>query len=201
MIYLWIALALLLGLIASLLFLKAKVIIEYKDSDFRITFRSGLIKLSLNTEAIKKISGRKKGKNEEPGKKTEEPHEKFFDKVRALKEKYLEIKTVADMFLRCMRYKISFSEFYIHVRYGTGDAASTGTLYGAVWALIGNVYSFICRYFYISFPEVNLEPDFNKKMFEPMLRGIITVRPVHIIIAVLRSLRAYRQHREQKNEE
>ena len=200
MIYLWIALVLLLGLIVSLLFLKAKVIIEYKYSDFRITFRSGLIKISLNTEAIKKISGKKK-KQETPEEKSEEPHEKFFDKIRAIKEKYLEIKTVADMFLRCMRYKISFSEFYIHVRYGTGDAASTGALYGAVWALIGNVYSFICRYFYISFPEVNLEPDFNKKMFEPMLRGIITVRPVHIIIAVLRSLRAYRQHKEQKNEE
>ena len=200
MIYLWIALVLLLGLIVSLLFLKAKVIIEYKYSDFRITFRSGLIKISLNTEAIKKISGKKK-KQETPEEKSEEPHEKFFDKIRAIKEKYLEIKTVADMFLRCMRYKISFSEFYIHVRYGTGDAASTGALYGAVWALIGNVYSFICRYFYISFPEVNLEPDFNKKMFEPMLRGIITVRHVHIIIAVLRSLRAYRQHKEQKNEE
>lgn len=200
MIYLWIALVLLLGLIVSLLFLKAKVIIEYKYSDFRITFRSGLIKISLNTEAIKKISGKKK-KQETPEEKSEEPHEKFFDKTRTIKEKYLEIKTVADMFLRCMRYKISFSEFYIHVRYGTGDAASTGALYGAVWALIGNVYSFICRYFYISFPEVNLEPDFNKKMFEPMLRGIITVRPVHIIIAVLRSLRAYRQHKEQKNEE
>ncbi len=200
MIYLLIALLLIFGLIVSLLFLKARVIIEYRDEKFRITFRSGFIKVSIDPEGIKKLSGKKNKKppKEKLEKKSEEPHERFFDKIRALKEKYLEIKTIADMFLRCMRYKVSFSEFYINVRFGTGDAASTGTVYGGVWALIGSLYSFMCRYFNMSFPEVKLEPDFNKKLFEPTLRGIITVQPVHIIIAVIKSLGAYKKHKKDK---
>lgn len=206
MIYLWLVLALIFGLAASLLFLKARVTIEYSDNKLRIKFRSGLIRISFDSDDIDRLSKRKEGRkkktesDETTGEAGEEPHQKFFDKVDALREKYLELRTIVDIFLRCVRYKVNFSEIYVRVRYGTGDAASTGTLYGAVWALIGNVYAFLCRYFSIAFPEVDMEPDFNRVVFETEVRGIITVRPVHIIIAVLRSLRAYRNHKKSKNE-
>ena len=97
-----------------------------------------------------------------------------------------------------MRYRITFSKFFVSVVYGTGDAADTGMLYGAIWALIGNLYSFMCRYFYIDFPDLELRPEFEKKVFEIEAEGIIAVRLVHIIIAVLRSLMVYRKHNKQK---
>ena len=213
MIYLLIVLALIILVILSLLFIKAKVILEYNKGYFRVIFRSGLIRFSIDSDKIDKLTSKrkdskkeekpeeeKKPDGEEKSKDEIAPHEKFFDKVNALKEKYLSLKTVANIFLRCVRYKINFSEIYIRVHYGTGDAPSTGMLYGAVWALIGNVYAFICRYFYMSFPEVDLDADYNKKVFEAELKGIITVRPVHIIIAVLRSLKAYRNHKKSKKE-
>lgn len=202
MIYLWIVLALLLAALAALLFMKAKVVLEYNNGYFRIIFRSGLIRVSVDSKTVERLSAKRKaaGTKKKTEKEEKDPHEKFFDKVDRIKEKYLALRTVADIFLRCVRYKISFSGIYIRVKYGTGEAASTGMLYGAVWALIGSVYSFICRYFYISFPEVDMEPDFNRKIFEPELKGIITARPVHIIIAVIRSLRAYRNHKNSKNE-
>lgn len=202
MIYLWIVLGLLLVLIVSLLFLKARVVLEYNNGYFRVIFRSGLIRISIDSKTIERLTSKNKKKEKPERKKAEtqekEPHEKFFDKVKKIKQKYLSIKTVANIFLRCVRYKVSFSKIYIRVHYGTGDAASTGMLYGAIWALIGNVYGFICRYFNISFPEVDLDADYNKKVFETEVKGIITVRPVHIIIAVLRSLRAYKKEKRAK---
>ena len=163
MIYLLIVLALILGTLLSVLFLKAKVIIEYDGVKLRIKFRSGLIRISIDSDSIEKLS-QKFGKKEKTDgadpnttKAAEcgevEPHRRFFDKVEKIKLKYLEIRTVVDIFLRCIRYRVDFSEIYVKVRYGTGDAPSTGVLYGAVWALIGNLYSFLCRYFTIAFPQ------------------------------------------------
>ena len=208
MIYLLIVLALILGTLLSVLFLKAKVIIEYDGVKLRIKFRSGLIRISIDSDSIEKLS-QKFGKKEKTDgadpnttKAAEcgevEPHRRFFDKVEKIKLKYLEIRTVVDIFLRCIRYRVDFSEIYVKVRYGTGDAPSTGVLYGAVWALIGNLYSFLCRYFTIAFPQVDMEADFNKIMFDISLRGIISVRPVHIIIAIIRSIRAYKNHKDGK---
>ena len=111
---------------------------------------------------------------------------------------YGNVKDILDEILNLVRNKAEFSGIYVRVRYGTGEAAITGMIYGAIWSLIGNLYSFLCRFFRIEFPKLELEPVFGEKAFEIEAEGIITTKPVHIITAILRSAKIYLKHKKEK---
>ena len=88
MIYLWIVLALLLAALAALLFMKAKVVLEYNNGYFRIIFRSGLIRVSVDSKTVERLSAKRKaaGTKKKTEKEEKDPHKKFFDKEDRIKE-------------------------------------------------------------------------------------------------------------------
>lgn len=226
--YVFIVLIAIFGLLAAVLLPEMKIITEYRNGKWKIAFRSLLFRFTFDSDKLQRLAEKRRKKetprNRNDGgadaDKTE-PHgtetktadgeaqvggedkeksesDSFFGKILELKKSWQEQKSVIDAFVRSTKHKIRFSDIYVRVRYGTGDAAATGMIYGAVWSLVGTVYAFLCRSFYIGFPDIELEPVYDKKVFSCEAEGIITVRPVHIIIAAFRGFKIYLKNKKER---
>ncbi len=183
MIYFWIFLGILLTVAVALLFAPLKIDIEYRNNKLKITVKCLFVKVTLDREEFaRKKTGQASKSNPQTNEKIG-----VIEKLKNLKKGFDEIRFILHDVFEHMRGKIEFSGVYVRVKYGTGDAAITGMIYGAIWSFIGSVYGFLCRFFRIKFPKVELEPQFGGKAFEIEAEGIITTRLVHIIIAAIRS--------------
>ncbi len=174
-----------LAVFAAFLYAPLEIDIEYRSGKLKITVRCLFVKVTLDEKTFSKGKAKK---SEKPVPKAEDTKKlSALEKLKNLKRGFEEIKYILDDVLTLLRDKAEFSGLYVRVKYGTGDAAITGMIYGAIWSFIGNIYGFLCRFFRIKFPEVELEPQFGGKAFEIEAEGIITTRLVHIIIAGIRS--------------
>ena len=182
MIALWIILGILLiiGLILTgLLFLKTKVIVSYKNDKFNIVFRNGLIKYTYKP----------KEKPQEEKNVTRESIEKDIDDK---KSRLTDKTSFLWILLREMRFKVEVLKTEIKIDYGTDDPADTGILYGIIWAAIGNLYQIFNHYLVFDFPNVEINPDFENQLFEIEFYGIIKIRLVHIINALIKNRKGKR---------
>lgn len=178
MIVLWIILGILLFIILFLslaLFTKTRVYITYKDENLKIRFQNGLLRYTLRQK--------EKEKKEEPTK------DKITKDVEEKKKKLSDKTSFLWTLLREMRYRVEVVKMKIRVDFGTGDPADTGILYGVIWAAIGNLYQLFNRYLVFDFPDTKINPDFENKIFKTEFEGIIRVKLVHIIIALLKSIK------------
>ncbi len=194
MIYFWVILALVLLAIAAVLFLETKLIIEYRDKKVMLKIRNLFLRLTIDSDKLSKMRGEKKTEEKDTSKSEEKG---IFERIAKLKEKYDSVRDIVNIFARCLKDRVSMSKIEIYIKYGTGDACTTGMAYGAIWTLISNIYSFLCRHFYITFPDVKIDAQFDGgPMFETRCYGIIKLRFVHIIIAAVRSYKSYKKHKK-----
>lgn len=190
MIYFWIVLAVIAGLTVAVLYAPLKISVEYRNKKLSIVFRNFLFKIVIDDRFLNKKKDKKK--------ETENENTGIMDKIKAFKEGYHKFDGVLDEIFSLVRDKAEFPKIYLRVRYGTGDAAITGIIYGGIWSLVGNIYAFLCRFFKVKFPTVELEPVFGGKAFEIEAEGIIKTQLVHIITAVIRSVKIYSKHKKEK---
>ncbi len=192
MIYFGIISGLVIIALISILFLKTKLIIEYNDKRFVLKIRNLFLRLTLDSEKLSKFRVKKDEKENEGDEK-----QGIFEKISRLKERYNAVRDIIDIFSECLKKRVSMTKIEVQIKYGTGDACTTGLAYGAIWTLIGNIYSFLCRRFTITFPDVKINAQFDgKPSLEVRCYGIIQVRFVHIIIAAVRSYKSYKKHKK-----
>lgn len=173
---LWIILAflaLLLLIALCLLFTKTRVYISYKEDKLKIKFQNGLFWYTIKPKAMaKKVAPTR----ENIEKEVEKSQKKLSGKASFLWK-----------LLKNMRWRVEVKKIKIKVTYGTGDPADTGILYGIIWAAIGNLYQLFNQYLVFDFPEAEIMPDFENKVFETEFFGIIKLKLVHIISALYKS--------------
>ena len=205
MIWIVIVLCLIFAIIALLLYNKIKIIIEYRNGKAKIIFKSLFLKFTIDEKRLNKLSsgsgqqgGKKKKKAEQSVKEEELTAEGFFEKIEGFRKTVLLVKEVVAAVFGYTGDKAEIVDIMIKSRFGTGDAGKTGMICGAFWTLLGNTYAFLCRFFKVEFPDVQLEPDFEKKIFEIEARGIIKIRPVHIITATIRGFKVYDKLKNEK---
>lgn len=87
-----------------------------------------------------------------------------------------------------LRYKIKITSLRIELEYGTGNAATTGMLYGGIWQLTGILYPIASSWIKMVYPSLDITPDFYGKRFDIEIQSIIKVRPAHIISAAFSPL-------------
>ena len=178
-----IAIAILLAIIAILLFSPLKIIVQYREKKIKLIFKCAFLRFSVKDSAF-----HKKKKSEKSDKKPTKEEKDGVSRLKKMQGGFDSAKDALDEILDLVKHRAKFSDIYVRLRYGTGDAANTGIMYGAIWAFVGNVYAYLCRHFYVEFPTVELEPQFDKIAFEIEVQGIITTRLVHIIKCVLKLL-------------
>ncbi len=195
MIYLLFAFVLILALAVVFLYSQLKIIAEYRNGKLALTFRCLFVKITIDDSKFKK--------QKEEGTMSDGKKDTLgaFGRIKNFKKSYDDSKDILAEILNLIKDRCEFSGIYIRVRYGTGEAAVTGMIYGAIWALVGNAYSLLCRFFQVEFPTIELEPVFGSKAFEIEAEGIITTKLVHIINAVYRSYKLYSKYKKQKGVE
>ena len=94
---------------------------------------------------------------------------------------YKESKDIIKEILKGTKDKIAFYELIFNVDFGTGNAASTGIMTGAVWSATDIFVCIIDRIFGVEKFKVNVNPQFDKKYFSGQFKSILKFRLVNII--------------------
>lgn len=115
-----------------------------------------------------------------------------YDEVKNVKNEisntYAEIIDIIKKLFGKLRYKVKIPTLKIELEYGTGNAATTGMLYGSIWQMLGILYPIASSWVDIVYPSLDITPDFYGKRYNIEAQSIIKVRPAHIINASFSAL-------------
>ncbi len=115
-----------------------------------------------------------------------------FDEIKnvtnEVSDTYADIIAIIKKIFGKLRYKTKVTELRVELEYGTGNAATTGMLYGSIWQLLGVLYPIASSWADIVYPSLDITPDFYGKRFNIEAWSIIKVRPAHIINASFSAL-------------
>lgn len=148
---------------------------------FEICFLGGLLKIK------KSVKGKKANKKlvEDSVKKSEIVKEDtFFQKVKEAYKTFCAFKYAYKSNSGKVRKAVYAKKINLHINFGTGNAAATGIITGALWSGIYNVVSFISRVITIAEPNINVVPNYDDKECSIKCECIITSRLVNLIVAV-----------------
>lgn len=177
--------------------------LRFEDGRLMVSIRTWLLKKTITSASAEQKSAEAEAEDEADatgGKPTSPLGEKINDiKSRVFKSEtgfdkeeahavYGELSVIMSAlkrFFGSMRYKIQIPVLRITLDFGTGDAASTGMLYGTIWGAAGLLFPLLARYTHTVFPMIDITPDYYGKRFDIKAKSIIKVRPVHIINAAV----------------
>jgi len=108
--------------------------------------------------------------------------QKYIKTASGSMEAYKESKDLIKEILEGITKKVSFEEVIFDVGFGTGNAASTGIMTGAVWSATDIFVCILDRIFGVRKFSVNVTPYFDKKHFSGQFKGILKLRLVNIMI-------------------
>lgn len=119
------------------------------------------------------------------------PLNKVNNFVQYLPEIYKIVKT----FLK----KVQIRRFAWTSIIGTGDAAQTGVISGAGWAIKGSVLGVISHYLSLRvYPLIEIKPDFQRSVSNTYLKCMIQVRVGHAMLAGMKLLKYWRKMKKQQ---
>lgn len=183
-----------------MLFTKLKVSIHYKhvsdDDSFKIVFRAlfGLIKYKMDVPLIKidddsptavikskvKTGQAEETKKEESTQISAENLLNSIKDVQTLLNHVVSLHKIIQHFLK----KVKVTQFEWKTMIGTGDAASTGMISGAVWAVKGSIIGIISHYCQLhAKPELMVQPHFQFAVSQTMFTCMLQFRIGHAMIA------------------
>lgn len=180
------------------LFLKVKIIIDFRhnndDDRLNITIQSlfGLLKYKKEVPMIKvsddspaiitneKTETGPKGNEKDEDKKeyTVDDLIKNIEQMKAFIHQIFGLTTIMKKFLK----KVTINHLHWTTTIGLGDAAHTGVIVGAIWAVKGNMIGLISNFMRLAdFPHLSVVPVFNQKKTETSFYCIFSFRIGHAI--------------------
>ena len=212
--WIWIGCFIVILLLVLILLTKLKVHIKYshaQDNDsfkiqlkawfglLRYTFDVPLIKVDENSPSIVVEEETKTGKEENMN---SEKRSQFFaqDIINGLKDMEKLLKHVVSLhrIIRHFLKKVSISHFEWQTVIGTGDAALTGVLTGAVWAVKGSIIGIISHYFKLKVnPTLSVQPHFQLPVSQTSFQCMLQFRIGHAIFAGIKLIKCWKGGRPQ----
>jgi hypothetical protein len=198
-----IVLLLLLLLLTLIIFSKLTILVNYfhhnDNDDLKIEFKLwfGLIKYKINAPLIKiddnspsviVKSNSQMGSSSTKEKNTEHNVTQVgkkdiltsLKKTKELLEQIVHLQVIARKFLK----KITVKQIEWHSMIGVGDAAHTGTMTGALWALKGGMIGIVSHYFILKeMPNITVTPHFQLAIIQTRFSCIFQFRIGHAILA------------------
>lgn len=129
---------------------------------------------------------------EKESKKCEESTKKDSKRISAFNKLNIMISLYCsnkERFIRLKNYirkKLKLKDIDLNMTEGTGDAAITGLVYGLMWSFVGSVSGILSNFFTMSYKNLKLNCDYNKKTFKFHISSILTFSIVNIIIMYIR---------------
>ena len=209
MIWLLVALLIFLILFILIIFTKLTIILNYyhhnDNDDLKIELRIwfGLIKYTINVPLIKiddnspsvvVKSNTQMGSsaNQESEQETQIGKDKIMTMWANSKEiwhRVVNLHIIIQKFLN----KVNLKQFQWHSMIGVGDAAHTGTITGALWALKGSIIGLISHYLKLKeMPTLSVTPHFQLAIIQTRLTCIFQFRIGYAILAGLKLIKFWR---------
>jgi len=207
--WLFIALLVIFILISIIIFTKIKVILNYEhhndDDHLTIQFRAmfGLIKYKIELPIIKIddnsptiVVKQKKSLGEEDYSRKKDTkqysYEDLLNSLHDTKELILNIVSL-NVILQKFLKKVSVKKFEWHTVVGIGDAASTGVLAGAFWAIKGGIIGLISHFLKLQTdPIITVTPQFQLAVSQTKLSCIIQFRIGHAMLAGIKTIKFWK---------
>jgi hypothetical protein len=193
---------------------KVKVYITYThvrdDDSLKIQFRAwlGLIKYTVDIPLIKidddspslvveeEVKAGSKGevKNEKRSKITPEDLVDIFSDMKTLLEHVVSLHRMIRHFLK----KVTVKNIEWRTVVGTGDAALTGMLTGAVWTVKGSIVGIMSHYFrFQAPPNISVHPHFQMAVSQTLFTCMLHFRIGHAMIAGIKLVKFWKGGRPQ----
>lgn len=109
---------------------------------------------------------------------------KFKENVSALKEVYDSQKSTLKEMLSYTRKHLSIKSVDFNIHFGFDNAAATGISTGAIWGMGSFILKVIDTLLGIKKINMQVNPDFNNKVFEIYSKTILIIKPINLIIIV-----------------
>ena len=117
--------------------------------------------------------------------------ENFRENVSDFKEIYSTSKEELCEMLSYVREHVSVNKVDFNIRFGFDNAAATGISTGAIWGMGSFILKAIDSLIGIKKINMQVNPDFNNKVFEIYSKFILIMRPVHFIIILRKVIKTY----------
>lgn len=185
MIALYIILAFFL-LVSLILFLNVSFVFELKEEfDFKVK----ILFITLNAEKIANLfsSDKKEKKIEE---KTESIKKKRKKTVSEIIDTIVDVidlvKAVFGEFTRYARLKLA----YLDLKVATEDAAKTALVYGTLSGAVYSALEFLDSFLNVkkNYQKISVYPDFSDTKTKVSLKIIISIKPIHVLLAAMHLL-------------
>jgi len=141
------------------------------------------------------IKSQTKSENKKQKKKqrSESPitFENFRENISDFKEIYSTSKEELKEMLSYVRKHLSVSSIDFDIRFGFDNAAATGISTGAIWGMGSFILKVIDSLVGIKKINMQVNPDFNNKVFDIYSKTILIMRPVHFIIILRKVIKTY----------
>ena len=181
------ALAVVLLIIASILFLPVYATVNYRYEGERHSFivairvlKITIFKKDLLAERkaqVKKTEKKKPQKTEKPEKKKKKPLKERLKALISTKENIFKI-------FDALKRLLVFKKLFLTVKFGTSNAANTGMLTGALNIVVYNLFALIYNNFKVHNINVNITPQFKGEDNFVEFYSIVRVQSVHIMSIV-----------------
>lgn len=162
------------------LFVPIKAVLIKDDFYIKVLF------FKWRRSSKKSVKQKKPSENSKPKRNTTAYIKKiitFSDDIKMLAE------YTAD---RCL----TFENLSLTIDFGTGDAAHTGVLTGALNGVVYTALSVLHHKTTVKKWDININPDFERENFNIQYLCIVRVRIIHIISIGLKALKLYKKIKE-----
>jgi len=185
----------LLGIIAILLILPIRLEITVQDKKSTFSVRILGINLTRRFSPEKVAKKAEKAVEKEIEVEVKDEDASTSEKIHDVKRKIYMARHILQEMRQKLFRKIVFERFVLKIRFGDGNAATTGIEAGLIWAVIGGLLAVLNNTFtFKTNADIAVLPEFNQKMFDLYIDGIIRTRLVHIMIAGIVAITLYKKY-------
>ncbi|WP_235749778.1 DUF2953 domain-containing protein [Neobacillus bataviensis] len=215
--WLWLSLSILLFLFILIIFTKITILLNYyhhnDNDDLKVEFKIwfGLIKYKLNVPLIKiddnspslvvkshSHMGDSAAENPENtvNQITQNDVVSSFEKTKELLERVIDLHVIVRKFFK----RVTIKNFEWQTLMGVGDAAHTGMLTGAIWAIKGSIVSILSHYFRLKeMPHLSVTPHFQAAVIQTQLTCMFQFRIGYAILAGLKMIKFWKGGKPRSN--
>jgi hypothetical protein len=208
--WLILSLVILVFFLLLIIFTKLTILVNYyhhnDNDDLKVEFRIwfGLIKYKLNVPLIKVDDNSPsvvvKSQLHMGDSPQEDPNETVSqitgsDILTRLEQRKETLRKVIHLHVIVRKFlqKISIKKFEWHSLMGVGDAAHTGMMTGALWAVKGGIIGLLSHYFRLKeVPNLSVTPHFQAAVIQTRLTCIFQFRIGHAILAGLKLIKFWK---------
>ncbi len=163
---------------------------------FKYTIDVPLVKLDDDGPNVVLEQESQRGDDDNPKKKKKSkkkitPND-FIKSLHDTKEIVIHVQSMHRI-IRKFLNKVKLDKIQWKTLFGTGDAASTGTLTGTIWGIKGSIVGILSGYMKLqSMPAIEVTPSFQKAIIQTQFSCIIQFRIGNAILVGFKILRYWR---------